>query len=207
MKFTSTATASLFAGFSTLTTASTVYTGDALQGYPVISSLDLSDVPSNAVTRFWISPAAAQTGPSYLLPVFVARGTPDSLHSGRRLSLSASIHGDELNGVPVVQRVFSQLNTTCAQGELNGTVIGLPTVNPNGNILNQRNFFSSSNNGFFTNLNRVFPGASIEEGGGIPDSYAYTIWNSLWGNTSNVDIAVDLRAPPYQLNLLVHHKN
>ena len=72
-------------------------------------------------------------------------------------------------------------------------MIGIPTLNPNGNVLNQRNFFSSSSNGFWTNLNRVFPGESIAEGGGIAQMYAYNVWNQIWGNTSNVDIAVDLR--------------
>lgn len=176
---------------SSLASAKTVYTGDILHGYPVISSLDLTDVPTNTISRFWISAAQAQGGGiSYFIPVFVARGTDDS---GRKLSLSASIHGDELNGIPVVQRVFAALNETVAAGELNGTVIGIPTLNPNGNVLNQRNFFTSSNNGFWTNLNRVFPGETIEDGGGIADSYASTIWNQLWGNTSNVDVAVDLR--------------
>lgn len=102
----------------------------------------------------------------------MARGSQDSLESGRRLSLSASIHGDELNGIPVVQRVFKGLAEVVASGNFNGTVIGLPTQNPNGNILNQRNFFSSSSNGFFTNLNRVFPGTSIADGGSIGEAYA-----------------------------------
>ena len=186
---------SLGATLSTLiaaTAAKTAYTGDILHGYPVISALDVGDVPPNTISRYWISAAQAQGGLDYFLPVFVARGTNESLETGRRLSLSASIHGDELNGIPVVQRVFAQLNETVASGDFNGTVIGIPTVNPNGNILNQRNFFSSTSNGFCYNLNRVFPGESIPEGGAIADSYAYTIWNNLWQNTSNVDIAVDL---------------
>lgn len=171
--------------------AQTNFTGDTLQGYPVIEYLDLADVPANAVSRYWISAAEAQGGTPYFLPILVARGSEASLESGRKLSLSASIHGDELNGIPVVQRVFAALQDVVSTGDFNGTVIGLPTQNPNGNFLNQRNFFSSSSNGFFTNLNRVFPGTSIADGGSIGTSYAYTIWNNVWANTSNVDIAVD----------------
>ena len=66
-------------------------------------------------------------------------------------------------------------------------------MNPNGNIHNQRNFWTSSNNGFYYNLNRLMPGVSLEEGGDLASSYDYTIWNGIWGNTSNVDIAVDFR--------------
>ncbi|KAI5364760.1 Putative succinylglutamate desuccinylase/aspartoacylase [Septoria linicola] len=171
--------------------AATIYTGDRFQGYPIISSLDVNDVPNNTVSRFWLSPAAGQGGLAYFLPIFVARGTEESLSSGRRLSLSASIHGDELNPVAIVQSIFRQLNQTVAAGDLNGTVIGLPTQNPQGNFLNQRNFFTSSSNGFFVDLNRNFPGLSIEDGGSLIQSYTSAIWNDVWGNASNVDIAVD----------------
>jgi len=172
--------------------AQTNFTGDVISGYPVITSLDLSDVPSNTVSRYWIVAAVQQGMIPIYLPVLVARGSNSSLSSGRKLSLSSSIHGDELNGIPVVQRIFRQLNATISSGDFNGTVIGLPTMNPNGNQHNQRNYWTSTGNGFYTNLNRIFPGASIADGGSITDNYAFTIWNSIWGNLSNVDVAVDL---------------
>ena len=178
---------------SGLALAQTTFTGDVLSGYPVISNLDIADVPANTISRYWISAAKAQGGSDYFLPIFVARGTNSSLHTGRKLSISASIHGDELNGIPVVTRVFKSLAETVSSGGLNGTIIGLPTMNPNGNIHNQRNFWTSSNNGFYYNLNRLMPGMSLEEGGDLASSYDYTIWNGIWGNTSNVDIAVDFR--------------
>lgn len=183
--------AAILAATIAVGSAQTNFTGDTIQGYPVIEYLDLADVPANTISRYWISAAEAQGGLPYFLPILVARGSEDSLETGRRLSLSASIHGDELNGIPVVQRVFAALGDAVSSGNFNGTVIGLPTQNPNGNIHNQRNFFSSSSNGFFTNLNRVFPGTSVAAGGSIGQSYAYEIWNNIWGNTSNVDIAVD----------------
>lgn len=62
--------------------------GDTLQGYPVISNLDLNDVPPNTISRYWISPASASGGMPYLLPLFVARGSEESLESGTRLSVS-----------------------------------------------------------------------------------------------------------------------
>lgn len=173
--------------------ARTIYTGDVLHGYQVIESLDVRDVPANTISRFWISPAAGQGGLPYFLPVFVARGSEASLESGRKLSISASIHGDELSPVAVIQKVFARLNNTVTSGDFNGTVIGLPTQNPQGNVLNQRNFFTSSSSGFFTDLNRNFPGANIGESGSLPEAYAASIWNNVWGNTSNVDVAVDFR--------------
>ena len=183
----------LFLLLVTVVQSQTNFTGDVISGYPVITQLDVEDTPANAITRYWFKAAEAQGGIPYFLPVIVARGSNESLQSGRRLSLSASVHGDELNGIPVVWGVMSQLSETVTGGDFNGTVIGLPTMNPNGNQHNQRNFYSSSNGGFLTNLNRVFPGESVIDGGDLPSAYAYAIWKNLWGNRSNVDVAVDLR--------------
>lgn len=77
-------------------------TGDIYMGYPVLdvsSPLDLSLIPANTVSRFWMQAGIGQGNIPYLLPVMIARGTNESLETGRKLSLSASIHGDELNGI------------------------------------------------------------------------------------------------------------
>lgn len=71
-------------------------------------------------------------------------------------------------------------------------MIGIPTLNPIGNYLSQRNYYTSSGSGTLTNLNRVFPGEDPDEGSSGPDGHAYIVWNYLWGNTSNVDVAVDI---------------
>ena len=147
MRFTSVAATAAVAACAT---AQTNFTGDVISTYPVITSLDPSDAPANTVSRYWLYTGTSQGMINYFLPVFVARGSNESFSEGKTLALSASIHGDELNGIPVVQRVFASLNESVASGDFNGTVIGLPTVNPNGNFLNQRNFFTSSGAGFFT---------------------------------------------------------
>lgn len=97
----------------------TNFTGDILNGVPVISYLDLAEVPAKAVSRYYLRVGELNGGTPLHLPVFVARGTPESLGTGKKLSLSAAIHGDELNGVRVVQRIFEQLEGQV--GTLNGT--------------------------------------------------------------------------------------
>ncbi|KAK3209480.1 hypothetical protein GRF29_69g1902083 [Pseudopithomyces chartarum] len=177
----------------TATTSATNFTGDVLNGVPVISHLDISEVPSRRVSRYYLRVGEINGGLPLHIPVFVARGTPESLKSGKKLSLSAAIHGDELNGVRVVQRIFEQLEGQV--GQLNGTVIGIPTVNPMGIYLNQRNYFTSHNSGWLTNVNRVFPGVAASEGGSGPELLAYNIWNDVWGNRSQVDVGIDLHTP------------
>jgi hypothetical protein len=75
-------------------------------------------------------------------------------------------------------------------------VIGIPTVNPMGIYLNQRNYFTAGASGFLTNVNRVFPGTAAAEGGSGPQLLAYNIWNYIWGNASQVDVGIDLREFP-----------
>lgn len=168
-------------------------TGDVLNGVPVIHDLNLADVPAQTVSRYYLRVGELNGGHPVHIPVMVARGTAESLETGKKLSLSAAIHGDELNPVRVVQRVFEQLKDQVAT--LNGTVIGLPTINPMGIYLNQRNYFTSGASGMLTNVNRVFPGTAASDGGSGPRILAYNIWNYVWGNASQVDVGIDLHTP------------
>jgi predicted deacylase len=184
------------------------FTGDILNGVKVIHDLNLADVPAQTVSRYYLRVGEINGGLPVHIPVMVARGTPESLETGIKLSLSAAIHGDELNPVRVVQRIFEQLEDQVST--LNGTsayeftvadlsvvntflVVGIPTVNPMGIYLNQRNYFTAGASGSLTNVNRVFPGVAASEGGSGPQLLAYNIWNYIWGNTSQVDVGIDLR--------------
>jgi predicted deacylase len=97
----------------------TNFTGDVLNGVRVINELNLADVPPQSVSRYYLRVGELNGGQPVHVPVMVARGTPESLTSGKKLSLSAAIHGDELNGVRVIQRIFQQLEGQVAT--LNGT--------------------------------------------------------------------------------------
>lgn len=94
-------------------------TGDVLNGVPVIHDLNLADVPARTVSKYYLRVGELNGGLPVHIPIMVARGTPESLETGKKLSLSAAIHGDELNPVRVVQRIFEQLKGQVAT--LNGT--------------------------------------------------------------------------------------
>ncbi|KAH3943874.1 hypothetical protein HBH64_075300 [Parastagonospora nodorum] len=162
------ATAAVLAGSASAAN----FTGDVLNGVKVIHDLNLADLPAQTVSRFYLRVGEVNGGHPVHIPVMVARGTADSLKTGKKLSLSAAIHGDELNPVRVVQRIFEQLEGQVAT--LNGT---------------------AGASGSLTNVNRVFPGVAAAEGGSGPQLLAYNIWNNIWGNTSQVDVGIDLHTP------------
>ena len=69
--------------------------------------------------------------------------------AGPRVWLSAAVHGDEINGVEIIRRVLSQLDSH----SLSGTVIAVPIVNVFG-FINQSRYLPDRRD-----LNRSFPGS------------------------------------------------
>lgn len=71
------------------------------------------------------------------------------VQEGPVLGLSAAVHGDELNGIPIIHQVMKQFDPQ----KLRGTLVATPVVNVFG--LNQRSRYLPDNR----DLNRCFPGA------------------------------------------------
>lgn len=90
------------------------------------------------------------------IPVFVKRGK----RPGPTLFLSAAIHGDELNGIEIINRIINSK----AIDKLKGTLIAIPMVNVYG-VLNQSRYLPDRRD-----LNRSFPGS---ERGSLAGRMAY----------------------------------
>jgi len=80
------------------------------------------------------------------LPIEVINGR----HQGPRLWISAALHGDELNGVEIIQRVLDKINPK----RLHGEIVAIPIVNVYGFIAQQRYLPDGRD------LNRCFPGSA-----------------------------------------------
>lgn len=109
-----------------------------------ISELDIEQTPPGTIGEYWLHIITNGLGEPVRLPVMVARGLED----GPVLGLTAAIHGNELNGIPVIQQLFRELDVR----RLRGTVVGVLVMNVPGLLLEQRKF----NDG--TDLNRIAPG-------------------------------------------------
>ncbi len=89
------------------------------------------------------------TGMTVSVPVRVLHGSAD----GPVVGMNAMLHGDEVNGYAVINRLFDELDP----GEVSGTLIGIPVANPFALMTNQR---ISNLEYERLNLNRVFPGSA-----------------------------------------------
>lgn len=110
-----------------------------------IHELRLSDFPKGEISKTWLHIINNGIGDAVRIPLFIAKGVED----GPVLGITAALHGNELNGIPVIQRFFRELDPA----SLRGTIIGVLVSNVPGLLLEQRKF----NDG--VDLNRIAPGA------------------------------------------------
>ncbi|MCX4240791.1 succinylglutamate desuccinylase/aspartoacylase family protein [Paraliomyxa miuraensis] len=110
----------------------------------VVEALDLDALPPASVTRFRVDMVRDGMGEMVRLPVMVVKGA----RPGPRVGFTAAVHGNELNGVRVIQRVIPSIEPET----LAGTVVAVPVVNVPGYLAGRREFNDNAD------LNRVMPG-------------------------------------------------
>lgn len=119
-----------------------------------IQELDLQQLSPGTISEQWLHIINNGIGEPVRIPILVARGR----YEGPVLGITAAIHGNELNGIPVIQRLFQEIDVT----QLHGTIVGVLVLNVPGLLLEQRKF----NDG--TDLNRISPGKAT---GNISELY------------------------------------
>lgn len=140
--------------------------------YPVIDEFNIEDTPKGSVRHYWLKVISDGFSNPICIPLIVARG----LEEGPVLGLTAAVHGNELNGIPVIQRLFSEMDVS----ELRGTIVGAPVVNVPSFMRKQRRF----NDG--VDLNHIMPG---KKDGNISEVYSYRFIHKL---VKHFDYLLDL---------------
>lgn len=158
----------------------TNYTGDIVQGIPVINQLNINDLKPG-IHRFMFQGAEMNIGQNWFVPIFVAKGTT----AGKSFLLNTGVHGDELNGARVIQKLFAELEVA----QLSGCVIGVLQASPNSLAHISKNWLLTSDGGDFENMNRMFPG---KKDGNSAQLHAHLLWDNLW--RGNVDYMIDLHS-------------
>lgn len=149
----------------------------------IISELDLSQTPAGKITKYWLHIISSGLSQPILVPILVAKGKKQ----GPVLGLVAALHGNELNGIPVIQKVFEELDID----NLEGTVVGVPGLNVIG-INNEERRFNDH-----IDLNRVFPG---KQKGNRNQQYVYRIMDKL---VRHFDYLIDMHTASFgRLNSL-----
>ena len=128
------------------------------QDIPTILNLEEIDQAPATIKKYWLRVISDGLGEPVRIPILCARGNTE----GPTLGVTAAVHGDELNGIRVIQRLFSDLDVT----NLRGTIIGVLVMNVPA-FLRQTRVYTD---GF--DLNRVMPG---KENGRASEVYAYRL--------------------------------
>lgn len=133
-----------------------LHSNHVLHHIEVVESFDLNQFGRGTTNKLLVSMVGNGMGGLITVPVVILRGIED----GPVMGLTAALHGNELNGTRVIQKVIAHVKPA----RLKGTIICVPVVNVPG-YLNRTRYF---NDGY--DLNRVMPG---KRGGTNSQVYAY----------------------------------
>lgn len=143
----------------------------------IINKLELDQILPKSKQNFWLKIVSDGLGTPISIPILVARGTQKS----PVLGLTAAVHGNELNGIPVIQRLFKEIDVE----NLKGTIIGVPVVNVPAFIRKKRRFNDS------VDLNHIMPGV---ETGNVSQVYAFRFLNKI---IKKFDFLLDLHTASF----------
>lgn len=110
----------------------------------IIQQLEPQKQSAVTIQTYWLQLVDNGMAQPVLIPIMIAKGK----EKGPTLGLVAAIHGNELNGIPIIQSVFNQIDIH----KLKGTIIGVPGLNVLSITQDRRRFVDD------TDLNRLFPG-------------------------------------------------
>lgn len=148
--------------------------------YPTIQALDV-DALEAGEHKFWFAVATDAIGHPQTLPVRVFKGAKP----GKRIVITAGVHGDEQNGILSAQKIARELEGQ----DISGCITIVPAVNLSGIARHSRDFHSAAPDSSSANLNRIFPG---NPQGDDASRYAHSLWENLL--KPNADLAIDLHS-------------
>lgn len=142
-----------------------------------IKKLDLSSIKDGTIQRFWLHIVNNAIGEPIRIPIIVAKGA----HAGPTLGLTAAVHGNELNGIPVIQGIFEEVDPQ----QLHGNIVGVLICNVPGLLAKQRYFNDNKD------LNRLAPGSP---NGAESQIYMHRLFENV---ISKFDYHVDLHTASF----------
>ncbi len=145
---------------------------DTNKNIPVIEKFNVEDTPRGSRRHYWLKIISDGFANPICIPLLVMRGIKD----GPVLAVTAAVHGNELNGISVIQRLFGEVSDE----ELCGTIVAVPVVNVPAFVRKKRRF----NDG--VDLNHIMPG---KKDGNVSQVYAYRFMERF---VKQIDYLLDL---------------
>ena len=142
-----------------------------------IRQLNVDEFDRGTITRCWVHLINNGIGEPIRIPILVARG----VHDGPIFGLTAALHGNELNGIPVIQRLMADLDTS----QLCGTVVGVMVANVPAFLEERRKFTDG------VDLNHVAPG---KPDGDCSKLYMYRLIDRI---VNQFDYLIDLHTASF----------
>ncbi len=137
-----------------------------------VDRLEIESCPKGEFTKLFIEMVENAIGRAIQVPVVVARGKKD----GPIFGITAALHGNELNGIPVIHQLLEKINLKT----LRGTIVCVVVANIPGLLAEQREFTDGQD------LNHIMPGKKY---GKLSQVYAYNLVDRI---TSHFDYLIDL---------------
>ncbi|QEG23797.1 succinylglutamate desuccinylase/aspartoacylase family protein [Mariniblastus fucicola] len=137
-----------------------------------VDNLEIESLPSGEFSRLFIEIVENGIGRPIQVPVVVARGKKD----GPIMGVTAALHGNELNGIPVIHKLLQRLNLKT----LRGSIVCAIGANMPGLLTERREFTDGQD------LNHIMPG---KPNGKISQVYAYNLVDRI---TQHFDYLIDL---------------
>ena len=137
-----------------------------------VERLDLGTLAPGRVHALWLSLMQDGLGCPVRIPLLIGRGR----RAGPTVGITAAVHGNELNGIPVIHSLFHHL----AGAKVRGTVLAVLAVNVPGVHRRERLFLDQGD------LNHRFPGAPV---GPTATQFAFRLLDQV---VSHLDVLVDL---------------
>jgi len=144
---------------------------------PILSDLVLDSLKPGKITRLKLALIPNELGDFTIVHVIVAKGK----YGGPVLGVTSALHGNELNGIPLIFRLFREIDVDT----MKGTLVAVPVLNPPGYQRRQRAFHDGQD------LNRLFPGKADGNCGQV---YAYNVLEKI---VKNFDYHIDMHTASF----------
>ncbi len=148
-----------------------------MKEYPIINEININAIPAAGKYYFWLNFISDALGMPSRVPVMIAKGRKP----GKTIGITAAVHGNEINGIPVIHRLFRKLDPE----KLSGAIIAVPVVNIPAYMNKERRFIDS------VDLNHIMPG---KKDGNVSEVYAHLICEKI---IHNFDYLIDLHTASF----------